>query len=114
MANNDPGQLTHRVAWEFRKKVSDGFGNETGKFAEVFQCRAGFTPLRGTEAVMASRLAGRQPVVVRIRVSSDSRQIAPDWRMRDVRTGQFYAVRSIAPTPDRMWFDVMVESGVAQ
>lgn len=107
------GQLYELVAFDERTLVDDGYGNTEGAFAEVFQCRAGFTYLRGSEAVIASRLEGRQPIVVRVRASSETRQIEPDWRMRNVNTGDAYAVRSIAATPDRKWLDVMVEQGVA-
>lgn len=107
------GQLYQTVAWDERTLVDDGFGNTEGAFAEVFRCRAGFTYLRGSEAVIASRLEGRQPIVVRVRATSETRQIEPDWQMREVNTGKAYAVRSIAETHDRRWLDVMVEAGVA-
>lgn len=115
MANKptSAGQLYESVAWDERPTVLDGYGNETGEFAEVFRCRAAFTFLRGGESVIAARLEGRQPVVVRVRSTSQTRLIEPDWRMRDLRTGDAYAVRSISPTPDRRWLDVLVEKGVA-
>lgn len=113
MAKRGAGQLFEKVAFDERANSSDGYGNEQGDFAEVFQCRAGFTYLRGSEAVIASRLEGRQPIVVRIRASSDAREITPDWQMRDLRTGEVYAVQSIAQTEDRMFLDVLVVSGVA-
>ncbi|MGM4909124.1 head-tail adaptor protein [Rhizobium sp. 768_B6_N1_8] len=117
--------LYERVAFDERATVQDGYGNEQASFVERFQCRAGFTPLRGGETVIASRLQGRQPIVVRIRASRQSRMITPDWRMRDARngewagddvqywTGPIYAIRSIIETDDRMFLDLMVESGVA-
>lgn len=113
---NDASILKERVAWDRRATGDDGFGNETGAFVEEFTSRADFTHLRGGESVLAARLAGRQPVVVRVRSSSNSRAIAPDWRMRDLRTGISYAVRSAAPAEnvEGYWIDVLVESGVAQ
>ena len=113
MAEN-AGQLRETVAFDERILVDDGYGNMEGDFVEQFQCRAGFTFLRGGEAVIASRLEGRQPMVARVRESSQTRQIEPDWRLRDLRTGASYAVRSVAPTPDRQWIDVAAEGGVAQ
>lgn len=113
MANFGSGDLRERVAFDMRAQVDDGYGNHQAGFAEVFTCRAGFTYLRGSEAVIAARLEGRQPIVVRIRASEQAKQIGPDWRMRDLRTGEEYAVRSAAPTPDRQFVDIMVESGVA-
>lgn len=108
------GQLTERVAWNARGAATGpDYGNTEGDFAEQFQTRAGFTFLRGSEAVIAARLQGRQPVVVRVRATPQTRLIEPDWQMRDVRTGDLYAVRSVAPTADRKWLDVLVERGVA-
>ncbi len=107
------GDLYHRVAWDKPGGGSDGHGGRRSAFVEQFQTRAGFTPLRGSEAVIASRLEGRQPIVVRVRATSQTRQITPDWRMRDVRKETEFAVRSIAETKDRLWLDVMVEEGVA-
>jgi head-tail adaptor len=108
------GHLRETVAFDERVLVDDGYGNMEGDFTEQFQCRAGFTWLRGGEAVMASRLEGRQPLVARVRASTETRRIEPDWRMRDLRTGETYAVRSVAPTPDRKWIDVTTEGGVAE
>jgi hypothetical protein len=117
--------LFERVAFDEPATVQDGYGNSQGDFVERFQCRAGFTPIRGGESVIASRLEGRQPIVVRIRASTKSRMITPDWQMRDARkgewsgdgaqfwTGPVYAIRSIIETKDRMYLDLMVEGGVA-
>jgi len=112
-SKNSAGQLRELVAWDARATVSDDYGNEQGAFSEQFRTRAGFTFLRGSEAVIAARLEGRQPVVVRVRASAETRLIEPDWQMRDVGTGDVYAVRSIAPTPDHRWLDVLAEHGVA-
>jgi head-tail adaptor len=114
------------VAFDERVTEPDGHGNEQEKFVEQFKRRAGFTYLRGGESVIASRLEGRQPIVVRVRRDSDTIKITSDWRMRDTRNGAWqgsgddqywagaiYAVRSIAPTDDRQFLDIVVESGVA-
>ena len=112
---DDASALRERVAWDKRGTVLDEYGNETGDFVEQFQCRANFLHLRGGESVLAARLAGREPMVVRVRSSADTRAIEHDWRMRDRGTGKFYAVRSAAPvSDDTAWLDVLVEGGVAQ
>lgn len=120
------GDLVERVAFDRRETSDDGFGNQVESWSQRLTCYAGFTALRGGESVIAGRLEGRQPIIVRVRASSATRQIGPDWRMRNLRAGQWeadaggsywtgpvYAVRSIIPTPDRQWLDVLVESGVA-
>lgn len=126
MATNDPGRLNARVAFDARADADSGDGNHEGDFVQRFARRAGFTFLRGTESVIAARLEGRQPIVVRVRACSQTRQIDAGWRMRDLRNGEWvgsgadaywsgpaYAVRSVIPSDDRQWIDVTVESGVA-
>ena len=113
MADRGAGQLFEKVAFDERVISSDGSGNVEGDFAEQFQCRAGYKYLRGGETVIAGRLQGRQPIVVRVRASSDTREIRPDWQMRDLRTGIAYAVRSVIEVEGRQFLDVLVESGVA-
>jgi head-tail adaptor len=113
MATN-AGQLRETVAFDERVLVDDGYGNMEGDFTEQFQCRAGYWWQRGGEMVIAARLEGRQPVEVTVRASTETRRIEPDWRMRDLRTGVSYAVRSVAPTTDRKWIKVQTEAGVAE
>lgn len=119
-------KLKEKVAFDVREVISDGYGNERGPFIEQFERRAGFTFLRGGEGVMAARLEGRQPIVVRLRLCSKTKLISPDWQMRNLRdgewsgmgenrrwTGPVFAVRSVIPSLDRQWVDVTVERGVA-
>jgi hypothetical protein len=111
-ARQGGGQLHELVAFDDRVAADDGMGNTEGDWAEQFQCRAGYTFLRGGEAVLASRLEGVQPIVARIRMTPETLQIKADWQMRDVRTGVAYNIRSIAAI-DRKWLDLVVQSGVA-
>ena len=115
MAKNSTGagQLVERVAFEKKGAGSDGLGGSTTPWAEQFQCRAGYTHLRGGETVLAARLEGTHTVVIRIRSSSQSRTVSTDWRVKDVRTGKIYNIRDITPTDDRMFLDVLAQSGVA-
>lgn len=115
--NTSGGQLYEKTAWDKREVANPDspadYGNTESDFVEQFTRRAGFVYLRGTETVIAARLEGRQPIVVRVRKDSQTATIATDWRMRDTRSSVEYAVKSIAETPDRKWLDVIVEAGVA-
>ena len=111
-ARKGGGQLIELVAFDDRVAQADGMGNTEGDWQEQFQCRAGYTYLRGGEAVMASRLEGVQPIQVRIRSTPETRRIEADWRMRDMRSGIAFAIKSIA-APDRAFLDLVVQSGVA-
>jgi head-tail adaptor len=119
------GDLFQHVAFDERADRNDGYGNQKAEFVERFERRAGFTPLRGGETVIAARLEGRQPIVVRVRADPDTLKIDADWRMRDLRKGRWagdpgkhwdgpvYAVRSIIESDDRQFLDITVEGGVA-
>lgn len=119
-------RLDKRVAFDERETVDDGYGNYEGRFVEKLQCWAAFTYLRGSEVVMAARLEGKQPIVVRVRATSATKAIDHDWQMRDLRNGQWtgtapnqvwngptFAVRSVIPTEDGRFIDITVERGVA-
>ncbi|TCR01069.1 head-tail adaptor protein [Neorhizobium sp. JUb45] len=111
------GDLDQRVAFDASVSVPDGHGGtETGWAQDdvATKVAANFRYLRGGEAVLAARLDGRQPVVVTVRRSSKTRLIDTNWRMRDVRTGIVYNIRSgPVPTDDRGYLEFTVESGVA-
>ena len=110
------GDLVQSVAFDAPNPQPDGYGGVIHGFTDplaAYQCRAKFVYLRGGEAVLASRLTGKQPVIVTIRTSAAARLITPEWRMRDVRTGVEYNIRSVEPTEDRAWLQMLCESGVA-
>jgi head-tail adaptor len=106
------GQLIERVAFDRREPLDDGYGNEiAGDWKEVFQDRAGYVYKPGSETIMAGRLQNRAPMIVQVRISSATRSIGTDWRMRDIRSGVAYNIRDIhAETRGRL--DILVESNV--
>jgi head-tail adaptor len=105
--------LYELVAFDNPRETVDDYGGVATAFGEGYRCRAKFLYLRGGETVQASRLEGRQPVVVTIRQSALARTITADWRMRDVRRGDTYNIRSIVPSNDRGWLELTCEKGVA-
>lgn len=108
------GHLQHKVAFDKRAMVDDGYGNEVaGDWQEQFQTRAQFIFLRGSEQVMAARLESREPMLVRIRMSANAQLIDNDWQMRDVRMDRAFNVRDITWDNNRAVIDILVEGGVA-
>jgi SPP1 family predicted phage head-tail adaptor len=107
------GPLFTLCAFDQLIEAQDGYGNLTSAFEEQFQLHANFMFLRGGEQVIAARLQGQQPAIVRIRVCHDSERVTPDWQLRDVREGVSYNIRSITMAPDRGYFDLLVQAGVA-
>lgn len=109
--------LYQRVAFDRPVKGGNGYGGTRVGWSpddEAIKVRAHFRFLRGGEQVQAARLEGRQPVVVTVRNSEETRAIRGDWRMRDLTTGEIYNIRS-GPlrTDNRLYLEFTMESGVA-
>lgn len=107
------GDLRERTSFDQPRLESDGAGGEARGFVERFTVWSQYTHLRGSEAVMQARLAGRHTVVVRVRSNARTRAIGLDWRARDSLSGVSYNIRDITPTTDRAFIDLLCESGVA-
>lgn len=105
------GKLRERVTFEAPVEMRDGRGGTYQGWEPQLTVWAAYKRLRGGETVQASRLQGRQPTVITVRASKDSRRIATDWRAVDSRTGEVFAVRTVTPTDDRAWVEILTESG---
>jgi SPP1 family predicted phage head-tail adaptor len=106
-------RLFESIAFDAVTSSPDGYGGTIEGFAEQFIVRAARKFLRGGEGVQAARLEGKQPVVLTIRASSQSRTITTDWRARDTRSATVYNIRSVEPSENRAFLDLLCESGVA-
>ena len=108
------GDLRGRVHCQSREADDDGYGNTvSGPWTTRFTVAAGFTPLRGGEQVMAARLAGAQPYVVRVRQSSQTRQMTTGWRLVDARNpARLLAITAISdPNNTGAWLDILATEG---
>jgi len=103
------------LAYETRQEIDDGAGNPvSGPWVEQFRTSAQMHPLRGTEAVMASRLQGIQPYLVTVRCYSATLCITTDGRLRDTRSGVTYNITSAVPREKRDYIDMLCVAGTAQ
>lgn len=105
-------ELRDRVVFEQRGAADDGAGNIiNGAWAPAFPAvAAGVTPLLGGESVMQARLASRQPVIIKVRYSSQTIGITTDMRARSEHTGAIYEIKSVADTEGTKRFvDVLCE-----
>ena len=110
----DVGKLDYLVVFEQPGDVTDDYGNLTGGWVNPVTADAAFMFLRGGETVQASRLAGRQPIVVTVHDTSQTRAVNTSWRLRNARTGEIYNIRSgPVPTDNHQFVEFTVESGVA-
>lgn len=106
------GQLTYRARFQSRAEQDDGYGNTVSVWQDLFTRWCNVRFLRGGEAVMASRLEGRQPVIITVRSCSQTRTITSD--MRCIIDGRTYNVRELPRlSQDRAWVEFLAESGVA-
>lgn len=108
------GELRERVAFDRRAAADDGYGNQVSSWEEQFVVWARVQPLKGGEGVQAARLAGTQPVIIRVRQSSNTIQITSDWRARDARKGTLFNITSMANMDEKgAYLDVLATSGGA-
>lgn len=109
------GKLRHRLRFEARGgQDPDEHGIAESDWAEQFTVAAAVQPTFGGEAVTAARLEGRQPMIITVRASPDTRQITTDWRATDIHSGDVLNIRSVADPDDRrQWIEMLAEKGVA-
>lgn len=100
------GQLDRRVT--FKLRALDANGDRLGALTEICTRFARVQPLKGGEAVQASRVAGRQPVIITVRADSDTRSIDNGFEAYDARDATVaWDVTSKIATEDRAWVEVM-------
>lgn len=108
------GRLDRRYRFEKRASVEDGAGNFDGEWVLQYECAGARKYLRGGEAVMASRLTAKSPVILTIRNCIAARQIQPEWRAVDARTLEVFNIRERPQESDsRGYMEMLCESGVA-
>lgn len=102
-----------QAKFQMRANVDDGFGNKVGVWTDRFDERVSIRYLRGSEAVMAARLEGWQPIVVTVRANDMTDRVTTDWRV--IVKGTPYNVREpLRPTDQRRReYEFLAESGVA-
>ena len=107
--------LNALVAFDAPTIVKDGSGGTVNGWSSpgvAVMAWAGIKYLRGGETVIAARLSGRQPAVVKIYATPETSQITPAWRMRDTDRDVVYNIRTIIPSDDPLYLELTVESGV--
>lgn len=108
------GSLSERVAFLQQVEGDDGYGGVVVGWQERWQEPARLMPLRGGEAVMAGRLQGTQPFVCTVRSSTRTRAVTPAWRVRNVRTGREYNIKTSVNVDERnAYLEMLVVEGEA-
>lgn len=112
------GALSERVAFLEPDNIDDGYGGITTGYVERFSDAARLQPLFGSrltvESVVASRLASEQPYNLIVRSSSATRAVGPDWRVRNVRNGRTYNIKTIVNPDERnAYLEMLIVEGQA-
>lgn len=107
------GELRELVAFDKITPAESDFGVVAGAWEEQFQTRAGIRCLVGSEPIIAQRLQGVQPAVIRVRSSSETRLVDSSWRCRDVNSDTVYQIKSCTPDVSGMWIDFLSVVGIA-
>lgn len=106
--------LRERLTFAKRVTQSDAYGNERADWQNQFTVSARVKPMRGSEEVLASRLAGIQPVTIRIRYSTQAKAITPDWRATDARSGVVYSLKAVMnPDERKAYLEITATAGEA-
>jgi len=115
MRQSGAGALSEIVAFESRAVVDDSMGNEiSGDWTERFKANARIQPIKGGENVIADRLQGTQPMVIRVRYEPQTLSANTDWRVRDLRAGTIYQIKSSANMDEkRRYIEFLAVSGIA-
>jgi len=110
-------RLTQRFTFQSRSATPDEFGNTQAGFADAFTEPAELVvPRLGSEAVIAARLQGTQPVTIRVRLNSRTVQIQADWRAVDSRAPNIVYAMTAPPIDreqKRRWLEIPATVGVA-
>lgn len=111
------GGLRERLQFQKRGSQDDGWGGAPtghGPFVTAFTVSAGMRPRTGGEEVTAARLGGRQPYIVTVRNSAQTRQVTTGWQLVDARnTDRVFAVTSPPADPDgkNQWLEFLAVEG---
>jgi SPP1 family predicted phage head-tail adaptor len=108
------GGMRSRLRFEMRpKQADDGNGNTEGAWEEQFCSAAKVEPLKGSETVIAARLAGVQPVIITIWSHCRARQVTNAWRCVDTRTGAVYNIQAaVNPDQNNRLIELLAQTGV--
>jgi SPP1 family predicted phage head-tail adaptor len=117
LASTGAGELRYRVTFSERNQVADNYGNVSSGWVDRFTVWANIIPRLGGEAVLAARLTGQQPVLIRVRKSPDTAKITTDWKATGPDS-KVYNIRTcvdpfLGDSDSGMFLDMLAETGVA-
>ncbi|SFB52294.1 head-tail adaptor [Rhizobium sp. NFR07] len=110
------GARRQRLLMQKRGEGEDEYGNpQSDAFATVFETTAELIPMKGSEPVIAARLTGTQPYVVRIPSCAAARDVTTAWRIVDKRDPfRIFNITSVADMDQKnRTIDILATQGEA-
>ena len=112
------GSLRYRLKFSERDNTEDEYGNVSTGWTDRFIVSGSITAKVGGENVDAARLAGRQPVILTVRRSAETRQVTTDWKATEIESGREFNIRTaidpfIGDGQHGFWIEMIAETGVA-
>ena len=106
------GDLRDRVTIQRAATADDGFGNTISGWSDLLTVWANIRETPGKEAVAAGRIEASRTATIRVRASSQSRNVTAADRVH--ARGQVWNIRSVAAVGDgRELIEFLCEAGVA-
>jgi SPP1 family predicted phage head-tail adaptor len=106
------GDLREKVELQALVTVSDGAGGSTQSWETVLTASAGIKVLKAGEEIMQGRLASEQTLVVTLRWQPALADALTTWKLKNVRTGKLYGIKSITPDVRKAWVDILCQTDV--
>ncbi len=114
MKRKGSGALSERVAFLQQVEGDNSYGGVTIGWQSVFEEAGRLEPKLGSEPVVAGRLQGVQPYLLTVRSSARTRAVTPAWRVRNVRTGREYNIKTSVNVDERnAYLEMLVVEGEA-
>lgn len=110
------GDLRERFIVQRNVAVPDWTGHPgEPNWQDQFTVWGGIQFMRGGEAVIAARLTARQPAIMTVRVSAQTKGILPTDRVKNARTGELFNIREQprVSKDNRGFLEVLVEAGAS-
>lgn len=109
------GCLREKISFQVKVTSPDDYGNEQTEWQTQFTAAAELIPLKGGEPVIAARLTGVQPYIIRIRSHPAARDVTTAYRAVDARNpSRMFNITSAANIDQKnAYIDMMATQGVA-
>ena len=107
------GDLKDKIT--FQQRAIDDNDDKNGPWANIVTVSAQIQPLKGGEGVMASRLQGKQPFIIYVRASYNTRRIDNTFQAVDAHCKErVFVITGASLSLDKAWVECLAVQQVGQ